>query len=329
MRAEKPAKSLITPSKKPQTAADSFTPPGLGPEPPAPPQITPAPPAIGSLVIDGVTVPVNVVPAAPVTFGPHVESPLLVAVGGKTMTLGVSGTWRDTVIAITTAAGGATVAIVGNTKNRKLQTFALNGGGGLANAAGNGAGGGGGDKGGAILSPTPATMPQQASRPKITAAGMTFTPAADGGFVVAGTLLSLGGPPVTIYGSANAGESAGSGSGSGSRSPGTKPSPTVLSLTTDTNGAEVLVVNGKTSALPTVPQETNKSNPTQNRNGELKGSQSASGPGLGSGPESTGTENISASESHKNSAPNHFSRTQKSWRFGTAMGFGIMALISW
>lgn len=321
MRAEKPAKSLITPSKKPQTAADSLTSPGLGQEPPAPPQITPAPPAIGSLVIGGVTVPVNVIPAAPVTFGPHVESPLLVGVGGKTMTLGLPMTWGDTVIAIKTAAGGATIAVVGNTQNGISQTFALNGVGGVANAGGNG--GGGGDEGGDIFAPAPATMPQQGSRPKVTAAGMTFTAAADGGFVVAGTSLSLGGPPVTIYGPTGSGESAGAGSGSGS--PENKPSPTVLSLTTDTNGAEVVVVNGKTSALPTVPLETGQSNPTQTGNGDRIGSQPTSGPGASS----TGTENISASESHKSSAPNQFSRIQKSWRFGAGVGCAIMALISW
>lgn len=345
VRAEKPANVLILTPPKPQgAAADSFTFPGLGQDPTMPPQITPAPSAIGSVVIGGAVVPVNAVPAATVTFGPHVESPMLVGVGDKTMTLGVPGTYGDTIVAIKTAAGGATVAVVGNVQNGAFQTYALNGGGVAANAAGNGGGnalanggdnaagnqggragggtldgGAGGVNGGSILAPTPAAISQQGSRPEVMVAGMTFTPVAHGGYSVAGTSLSLGGTPITIYDSSGAAETTDPHAGSGK-----KPSPTVLSLTTDASGAEVIVINGETSTLPTAPLELATPRPTQTLH--PGGTIPTSGLGSDTGGSTDESANaISGKADHKNTASHEFFGGRRGLVCGVVIS--IMAMI--
>ncbi|QDS69156.1 hypothetical protein FKW77_010505 [Venturia effusa] len=338
---ENPATSPIVPPEKPQAAADSFNFPGVGQEPPLPPQITPGPRIIGSFVLDGATVPVNAIPAVPATSGPYVERPTLVAVGGNTMTLGVTGTYDDKVLAIKTAAGGVTVAVVGNAQDQEPQTFTLNVGDGVANAITNGpvntATNGGGvfeNSGGeAASAPTPI-----ATRPEVTAAGMTFTPAADGGYIIAGASLSLGGPPVTIYGTSNAEPSlSDSGSGSESGGAGNRPSPTVLSLMTDANGGRVLVINGTPTALPAEAAKTGEAKPTQDGTSDESRSTlgprpafrsrptSGLGPGTGSG--TIGTGNSAKNGEHKNAACRGLSETTSRWLYGA--GIGIMASISW
>jgi hypothetical protein len=300
VRPEKPATSLIVPSRRPQAvgAGDS------GPHSPQP-MVTNAPTALGTIVVGGLPLVVSAVPAPPATFGPHIEQPALVAVGPKTMTMGVAATYADTIIAIKTASGGATVAVVGNSKSGKWQTIPLNGEGG-ASVAGFGFGGGGDTGLGGIFAPTPVALPQQqAPRPNPIVGGTTLTPAANGGYSVAGSSLVQGGPPITLLGSANAGESAGSGS------PGSNPSATVLSLTTNAAGEDVLLVDGKPSVLPAGPFETGSLKPAQ---------YTGSGSDLTSMP-------ASASATHKNAAPDRPSWAMKRWRFDVAIY--IMALISW
>lgn len=304
-RAEKPASSLIVPSRRPQAAADAMTFPGSET---APPMVTNAPAALGTIVIGSATLVVSAIPAARVTFGPHVESPVLVAVGAKIMTMGVPGTYGDTVIAIKTVAGGITVAVLGNTQNGQMQTVALTGGISAAREFAAGAA----DRVLWSSAPPPIALPQQDTRPRVTIGGTVLTSAADGGFFVAGTSLTPGGAPITVYGSTGTGESAGSAFGN-------KASPTVLSLTTNEAGGEVLVVNGKTSDLPTAPSQTGKPKPAQYNGYE---SSSNSGIGPGSTIESGGGGNAD----HKNSALGMFSRIQRTWGCGLAMSF--MAMIS-
>jgi hypothetical protein len=309
---EKPVTSVVVPARGPQLAGlNNFPVPGLSPGSPQP-MVTNAPPALGTLVLGSATVAVSIVPTAPVVVGPHNESPPLVAIGGKTMTIGVTATFADRIVAIKTIAGGAAVAVLGNIRNGNIQTFALNegiiaNGGGSVNAAGFGSGGDV-DLGG-IFAPTPVALPQQQSRPRVIVGDTTLTPSNNGGFSVAGTSLVLGGAPITLYGSTGTAESSRSGSA------GNKPSATVISLTTNESGAEVLVVDGKTSILPTGgPLETGNPN---------TGSNSASNSKLGS----TGAGAAAASASRKNAASRLATGNNDIWRCATV--FGIMALISW
>lgn len=153
---------------------------------------------------------------------------------------------------------------------------------------------------------------------------MTLTPAADGGYTIAGTSLTLGGAPITIYNSPSAVETTGPGSEPGT--PGNKPSPTVLSLTNDAYGAAVLVVDGRTSALPSAPLETDSSDPARNGNGNGYGtesiSESTSGSGSGSGsgniygtggPTNGSVRAASGTTDHKNTASHRFSRVSRAW----------------
>jgi len=177
------------------------------------------------------------------------------------------------------------------THDGRAETLRLDGGGG----------GGAGDTGG-IFAPKTAgeALPAylQPFQTPITIGGAVLTPGTAGGFFVSGASLVLGGAPVTIYGDDGFGFVSGMGTAKSSR--GAKPSPTVLSLTTNAAGSEVVVINGKTSTLPGGPSETGKGKPAQyiSTNGSMlpvvTGSDSASGSDLGSG---GGTKKSSASAS--------------------------------
>jgi hypothetical protein len=161
-----------------------------------------------------------------VTMGAHTEESAGFQIGTKTVLLGETITINNHPIIVTTIAG-ATYAVIQDVQGGRnaASTIALNN---LPNA------GLVGDEG-AVFAPRPAAA--ATGIPTITAFNIALTPVRDGSFSVSGTSLKINGPPVTL---------------------GNGPTPTTLSLTTNTAGQGILVANGVSATLTDVlfPSET-------------------------------------------------------------------------
>jgi hypothetical protein len=179
----------------------------------SPTAIVPAP--IPSLVVGSSTVSIEPI-LTQVFETAHVEQSVGFKIGSKTASIGQTLTIDNHPVVVTTSAG-STYAIVQNApgENSAASTIALN----LPNPALVGGGGG-------IFAPKPAVVGSVAA--PVTAFNAVLTPNRGGGYSVSGSSLKINGPPVTL---------------------GAGPSPTVLSLTTDTAGQDVLVANGESSTL--------------------------------------------------------------------------------
>jgi len=207
------------------------------------------------LTLGNTPLPVSLIPAM-ATMGPHTEQtiqPTLMGIGSHTVEMGKTSMINNQAVAITTAAGGATIAIIQANpgEGAAVTTVVL----GMSGAVGPEVGG--------IFAPKPAALANELPRGPVTVGNTVLIPNTDGSFVVSGTSLIVGGAPITIF-------SGGSGTAGGGLVTGGKPSSTVLSLTTDARGSGVLIVNGKTSTVAG-PLETGT-----RRSGTAKPAQSTS-----------------------------------------------------